>query len=82
MRFDNRFCGKVLFDFLSNYDRTSNAICEIIDMPGRQIDLFIQLCLQNGGRLSAKKRTDHFAFLSDEELAAMERVLAGWPQGE
>ncbi len=51
-------------------------------MPGRQIDLFIQLCLQNGGRLSAKKRSDHFAFLSDEELAAMERVLAGWPQGE
>ena len=40
--------------FLANYDRTKKAIQEIVDMPDRQIDLFIRVCLQNNGRLSAK----------------------------
>jgi hypothetical protein len=37
--------------FLSNYDKTKRAIQEIVDMPDRQIDLFIRFCLQNNGRL-------------------------------
>ena len=41
--------------FLANYDRTKKAIQEIVDMPDRQIDLFIRVCLQNNGRLSARK---------------------------
>lgn len=32
-------------------------------------DLFIRFCLQNNGRLSAKKRESHFAFLTGEERA-------------
>jgi uncharacterized protein YggL (DUF469 family) len=36
---------------------------------------FIQLCLQNNGKLSERKRSSHFEFLSDEELAAMEQVV-------
>jgi hypothetical protein len=43
-------------DFLANYDRTKQGIQEIVDMPDRLINLFIQLCLQNNGHLSAKKR--------------------------
>lgn len=62
-------------DFLSNYDRTKQAIQEIVDMPDRLIDLFIQLCLQNNGRLSAKKREAHFGFLNDDELAHMENAV-------
>jgi hypothetical protein len=62
-------------DFLANYDRTKQAIQEIADMPDRRIDLFIQLCLQNNGRLSPGKRESHFAFLTDDELAGMESAV-------
>ena len=61
--------------FLANYDNTKNAIQSIIDMPDRLIDLFIQLCLQNNGSLSARKRSAHFDFLTDEELSAMEQAV-------
>ncbi|MEA5108775.1 MAG: Fic family protein [Sphaerochaeta associata] len=62
-------------NFLANYDATKKAIQEIIDMPDRLIDLFIQLCLQGDGNLSARKRSSHFDFLSDEELVAMEQAV-------
>jgi hypothetical protein len=44
-------------------------------MPDRQIDLFIRFCLQNNGRLSARKRASHFHFLSDEENASLEQAV-------
>jgi hypothetical protein len=59
-------------DFLMNYNTTKQAIQEIVDMPDRPIDLFIQLCLQNNGRLAIKNRESHFGFLADDELASME----------
>ena len=61
--------------FLAAYDETKKAIQEIVDMPDRQIDLFIRFCVQNNGRLSARKRGSHFDFLSDEELAWMEQAV-------
>ena len=61
--------------FLANYDKTKRAIQEIVDMPDRQIDLFIRFCLQNNGRLSARKRANQFDFLSDKEIARMEQVF-------
>ncbi len=52
-------------------------------MPDRKIDLFIQACLQNNGRLSARKRTSHFEFLSDEEVARMEKsIRSAYGHGE
>ncbi|MBN1553289.1 MAG: Fic family protein [Phycisphaerae bacterium] len=62
-------------NFLANYDRTKSAIQEIVDMPDRQIDLFIRFCLQNQGQLSARKRESHFAPLTDEEIARMEQAV-------
>jgi hypothetical protein len=61
--------------FLVNYDRTKRAIQEIVDMPDRQLDLFIRLCLQNNGRLSARKRASHFGSLTDQEVARMEKAV-------
>jgi hypothetical protein len=61
--------------FLANYDKTKKAIQEIVDMPDRQIDLFIRFCLQNNGRLSARKRASHFDFLSNEEIASLEQAV-------
>ncbi len=48
---------------------------KIVDMPDRLIDLFIQFCLQNNGRLSARKRESHFGLLTDDELAGMENAV-------
>lgn len=62
-------------DFLLNYHKTKQAIQEIVDMPDRLIDRFIQLCLQNNGGLSTRKRESHFGFLTDDELARMENVV-------
>lgn len=61
--------------FLASYDNTRKAIQDIIDMPDRLIDLFILLCLQNNGNLSARKRSTHFDFLTDKELVAMEQAV-------
>ena len=61
--------------FLANYDSIKKAIQDVIDMPDRQIDLFIRICLENNGRLSANKRKSHFDFLSDDELFSMENVI-------
>ena len=61
--------------FIANYDKTKKAIQQIVDMPDRQIDLFIRFCLQNNGRLSARKRKSHFDTLSTEEIARMEHAV-------
>lgn len=62
-------------DFLANYDKAKEAIQEIVDMPDRKIDLFIQSCVQNNCRLSERKRASHFAFLTDQELRRMEEAI-------
>ncbi len=61
--------------FLAKYDETKRALQEIVDMPDRQIDLFIRFCLQNNGRLSAGRRNDHFDFLTNDEIDRMELAL-------
>ncbi|MCF7933610.1 MAG: hypothetical protein K9L73_02370 [Spirochaetia bacterium] len=60
---------------LASYDATKKAIQDIIDMPDRLIDLFIQWCLQGHGTRSARMRSSHFDVLTDTELAAMERAV-------
>jgi hypothetical protein len=39
---------------MAHYDRSKKAIQEIVDMPDRQIDLFIRVCLQDNGRPAAR----------------------------
>ena len=70
---DTELAGELAF--LANYDKSKKAIQEIVDMPDRRIDLFIRFCLQNNGRLSARKRASHFDFLSGEEIARMEQAV-------
>ena len=70
---DTELAGELAF--LANYDKTKKAIQEIVDMPDRQIDLFIRFCLQNNGQLSGQKRASHFDFLLDEEIASLEQAV-------
>lgn len=62
-------------DFLKNYDEAKSSIKEIVDMPDRQIDLFIRFCLQNNGRLSRRKHASHFDFLTNGEISEMEQAV-------
>ncbi len=61
--------------FLANYDAAKRAIQEIVDMPDRQIDLFIRFCRQNEGHLSKSKRAGSFDFLTDDEVAQLEQAV-------
>ena len=70
---DTELAGELAF--LTRYDAAKRAIQAIVDMPDRQIDLFIRFCLQNDGRLPARRRARHFDRLSDEEVASMERAV-------
>ena len=77
-----RFIGQTInteltdeLTFLANYDKAKKAIQEIVDMPDRQIDLFIRFCLQNNGRISSRKRENKFDYLSDEEIARLEQAV-------
>jgi hypothetical protein len=70
---DTELTGELAF--LANYDKTKKAIQEIVDMPDRQIDIFIRFCLQNKGSLSARKPVSHFDTLSDEKIYHMEQSV-------
>jgi len=63
-------------DFLQRYDAAKSAMQAIVDMPDRDLDLFFQCCLQNGGKLSKAKRKSHFEALTDAEVEALERAFA------
>ena len=60
--------------FIAVFDRALLAVREIVDMPDRRASLLVRLCMQNGGRLSARKRKQ-FRELHDEEIAAMEAAI-------
>jgi len=62
-------------DFLIGYDSAISAIRQIIDMPNRRASLLANLCLQNGGRLSAKKRPQ-FSEVSDDEIRRIEEAIS------
>lgn len=63
-------------DFLQRYDAAKSAMQAIVDMPDRDLDLFFQCCLQNGGKLSKAKRKSHFDALTDHEVATLEQAFA------
>ena len=60
--------------FVSIFDAAITAIEDIVSMPDRRASLFVRLCMQNGGRLSSRRRAD-FAELTEAEVAAMEEAV-------
>ena len=61
--------------FIQRFDAALQAVNRLIDMPNRRAQLFVQLVLQNSGRLSAGKR-GLFAELTDSEIARLEAAVA------
>ena len=70
-----RFALPAELQFLHRFDDAKRRIAELADMPDRLASLFIQFCIQNDGRLSARKRADLFPGLSDKLAAALEQAV-------
>lgn len=60
--------------YLVNYDKTKKLLQNLVDMPDRKINLFIQI-VDHNGKLSNQKKRDHFPELTDEEVNAMETTV-------
>ena len=61
-------------EFVAVFDRAFDAVRAIVNMPDRRTSLLVRLCLQNDGRLAARKRR-LLTELSDEEVSAMEAAV-------
>lgn len=61
---------------LERIDRVTAAIKGVVDLPPRKLTVLLGTLRENGGILSAQKRSSTFAELSDEEVAAIEAVYA------
>lgn len=62
-------------EFIVRYRQAREQMEQVVDMPDRQLNLFIQVTLHNKGRLSATKRASHFELLTDEEVQALEAII-------
>ena len=61
-------------EYLNVFDQCRTRIREIVDMPDRMLDLFIQLCLQNHGTL-AKNKYKQFPLLSQCEINKLSSIV-------
>lgn len=61
--------------FLARYDQAKAAIQEVIDMPDKQIDLFIKFVIQNNGKLAVSKRKRFFPMLTDKEIETIVSIV-------
>jgi hypothetical protein len=62
-------------EFVVRFRDARRAIESIVELPDRLANLFIKICLQNDGRLSAAKRKAYFSKLTDAEVKAMEKAV-------
>jgi hypothetical protein len=61
--------------FVQRYDEAKKALQQIVDMPDRMLDNMLTFLNQNKGKLAKRRRND-FSKLTDEEIAAMEKVYS------
>ena len=61
-------------DYLADYDRMRREMREVVDLPEKKANQFILFVKNNGGRLSAAKRS-FFAELTDDEIVQLERII-------
>ncbi|MEZ4454159.1 MAG: Fic family protein [Nannocystaceae bacterium] len=62
-------------ELIRRFDEVRARMREVVEMPDRKEQLFLNLCLHNRGRLSRNKRS-RFAELDDETVAALEAIVA------
>ena len=62
-------------EFLMRYDKFSDRVGNIVDMPDRIVDLLFRFLRQNKGRLSNRAREGEFAELTTRETERIERIF-------
>jgi hypothetical protein len=67
--------------YLEAYDRFSNQVLQIVDMPNRLVDLLHRFLSQNKGTLSKRARAGEFELLTDDEALAIENAYSSAFEG-
>ncbi len=62
-------------NYLNAFDRASLAINNIVAMPNNMVKMLITFMVQNGGKLSKRKREKYFELLSDDEIGLIEKII-------
>lgn len=62
--------------YLESFDRFSQRVQHIVDIPGRKVGLLHRFLGQGEGRLSNRARTSEFGALRDDEVERIERLYA------
>jgi len=62
--------------FLEAFDRFSERIQQIVDMPAAHVELLRGFLAQNDGRLSQRGRKKEFVALTDDEVTQVEAIYA------
>ena len=57
------------------FDRARSRLAGQIDWPPHSLELFIRVVRQNDFKLSATKRTKHFAWMTDDEVSRFPRIV-------
>ncbi len=62
-------------NYLNAFDRASFAINDIVAMPNNMIKMLITFMVQNGGKLSKRKKEKYFELLREDEIGAIETIV-------
>ena len=63
-------------EFLRRYDEFCRQVQNMVDMPGRTLNLLFRFLHQNEGRLSKRARQKEFSELEPREVARIEEIYA------
>lgn len=62
-------------EFVEQYDIAYRVVNSRIDLPGRRLNLFVQILIENNLRISRNKRRRLFGEFSDEEIDRIEDAV-------
>lgn len=63
-------------DFLLCFYRARQKLNALLDWPNHSLELFIRVVHQNDGTLSRNKKQSHFDWMTEEEVAEAEAIVA------
>jgi len=62
--------------YLIAHDAAESGVMEFVEMPNKLAQDLIMFVRQNKGALSKKRRENEFSALNDEEVSAIEKIIA------
>ena len=62
--------------YLRAYDKAYRRIDGQFDMPHHELDLYLKIAADNGGKLSKGKQKSRFPLLSDAQVSAMDAIVS------